>query len=110
MFFVITLISCKNKFDKAGWNYSGPDTGDLKEYPYRDRMVDDLLENYTIKGLSKKQVFDLLGETEVVDNTIYYIIFIDFGYDIDPVHTKHLEIKFNEKGIAESAKIDEWEK
>jgi hypothetical protein len=110
VFFVLILISCNKKFDKGGWNYSGPDIGDLKEYPNRNKMVDDLLENHTIKGLTIKQVFDLLGETEMENNTINYTILIDFGSDIDPVHTKDLEIKFNENGIAQSVKIVEWKK
>jgi hypothetical protein len=109
--FISTLISCNKKFDKAGWNYSeGEDVGDLKEYPNRDKMVKDLLENHPIKGLTALKVFDLLGETEIKEDKAIYVILNDFGSDIDPVRTKYLEIKFNIAGIAESAKIVEWQK
>ena len=104
------MISCGKKFDKTAWNYTGVDTGDPIEYPNRDKMVNDLLENQKIKGLNKKQVFNLLGETEIKNNRISYKILTDFGWDIDPIHTKYLEIKFNQEGIVKSVEIIEWEK
>jgi hypothetical protein len=105
-----TIISCDKKFEKTGWNYTGVDTGDPLEYPNRDEMVNDLLKNHRIKGLNTKQVFNLLGETEIKNSRISYEILTDFGWDIDPIHTKYLEIKFNPDGIVKSAEIIEWKK
>ena len=110
LLFVVAIFSCNKKFEKSGWNYSGPDLGDPIEFPNRDMMLNDLLENHKIKGLTVHEVYNLLGKTEVIDNKMTYIIFVDYGFDIDPVHTKYLEIVFNNNGLVETVEIIEWRK
>jgi outer membrane protein assembly factor BamE (lipoprotein component of BamABCDE complex) len=94
-------------FDKAGWTIQN-DTG---LYPNRDRMLDDLIKNQQLKGLTYRQLIDKIGEPEKNltgdSNTIYYNIITDYGSDIDPVYNKTLAIKFDGDGIVKDLKINE---
>ncbi|MFD2148383.1 hypothetical protein [Mucilaginibacter antarcticus] len=53
-----TLTGCNDnsKFDRKKWAYS-----DGLEYPMRDNILDDLMANHHIKGLTFDQVIDSLG-------------------------------------------------
>ena len=53
----LLLLSCKQKFDKTMWI-----DGDGVYYTYRNDMVDDLLQNHRLVGLSYHQLTQLLGE------------------------------------------------
>lgn len=109
--FCFLLTSCKGNipFDKAGWTIQG----DLGLYPNRDKMLDDLIKNQNLKGLTYRQLIDKIGEPEKNEvgesNTIYYDIVTDYGHDIDPVYTKILEFKFDKDSIITDFKINETE-
>lgn len=51
------------EFDKSKWNerFDG-------FYKYRENMVQDLMESHIKKGMSLKNVIDLLGEPENYQN------------------------------------------
>lgn len=103
------LTSCKDKmtFDKTRWIIQG----DLGLYPYRDKMLEDLTKNQKLKGLTYRQLIGKIGEPEKNitgdNNTIYYDIVIDYGYDIDPVNIKTLAFKFDKDSIVNDFKINE---
>jgi hypothetical protein len=105
----IFFTSCNRniKFDKAKWLQKGE-----TEYPYRRAMLRDLTTNYKLKGLSYKQLLTLIGEPQediVGDsNTIYYSIFEDYGFDIDPVHVIDLVIKLNKDLTVKDFYVDDW--
>ena len=64
-------------------------------------MVDDLLNNYNLIGIDKNQLFDLLGENDIVMNNdigIEYVISSGYG-DIVGL------IFFLEDGIVSGYKI-----
>ena len=44
-------------FDKAKWR-----TKDGADYPYRDKMLNDVVYNDTVRTLNKDEILDLLGE------------------------------------------------
>jgi hypothetical protein len=102
-------------FEKDGWQkkYDG-------DYPNRDAMVQDLLDNYKLIGLTKRSITDLLGEEDHIElvemprtsgrNYMTYQVLVDFGSDIDPVHTKYLVLEINEDSTVTKAKLVEWEK
>ena len=106
------LTACKGdmKFSKTGWSKEE----DLGYYPFRDKMLKDLTINYKIKGLSYRQIINLLGKPE--DNmyndscSIYYNIIEDYGHDIDPVYVKTLEIKFDRDSLVKDFNIKVWKK
>ncbi len=57
-----------NKFDKEKWAMQETD-----DFPYRDKMLEDLVANVKLKGLKKQAVLDLLGQPSRIDsNYLYY--------------------------------------
>ena len=96
MLTICTLFAdCKRNiaFNKKGFSIRG----DIGSYPNRDRMLNDLIQNQKLRGLTHKQLVDKIGEPE--KNTfgdtsiLYYDILTDYGYDIDPVYIITLEFK-----------------
>ncbi len=105
-------LSCKldiahSKFDKTLWN-----SKEDWDYPYREAMVSDLIAHHHLKGLSCKQLIDSLGTPESLTDTdgVYYQIIMDFGSDIDPVHTKYLVFKLNKDSVVNDFTVKEWKK
>ncbi|MBD1366902.1 hypothetical protein IDJ77_24035 [Mucilaginibacter sp. ZT4R22] len=105
---VFLLTSCvestsKRKFNKTAW-------GEKIDWDFyqREPMLDDLLQHHQIKGLTRKQLIDSLGEPANYDDTtaMYYEIVTDFGSDIDPVYTKNLVIYLNKDSIATGFKVE----
>jgi len=102
----ICLISCQSKFNKQDWNEKAG-----WDYPFRDHMLSDLAQHHQLTGLSYQQLKDSLGNPDIVDTSgVYYQIIIDYGTDIDPVHTKDLMLKLNRDSIVTSFQIKEWKK
>lgn len=95
------------KFDKTGWQ----EKGDLYIYPNRNAMLQDLTANHQLKGLSYKQLIDLLGEPEAYTGTkpytVYYNVVTDYGADIDPVYVKHLILSLSTDSTVLDFKIEE---
>lgn len=108
--FFATLTSCDQKFDKAKWL----EQGDLRMYTYRKTMINDLMSNHKIKGLTYKQLIDLLGDSDkYVDsdaNVLYYDVITNYGSDIDPIYSKTLKIKLDKDSTVQSFKVEEWKK
>ncbi len=111
----ISLTGCNQSvpFEKTGWQkkYDG-------DYPKRDAMVQDLLDNHKLTGLTTHEILDLLGEEDHVElvekpksegqNYMTYQVLEDFGSDIDPVHTKYLVLEFNQDSIVTKTDLLEW--
>lgn len=99
IFFLLCFISCKNKseqdqqekFDKIKWA-----TKEDRTYPYRNKMLHDLVYKQKLKGLRKEEVLDMLGQPNRTDtNYFFYIVDQSFLGDMPvPMHTKSLVIKF----------------
>ncbi|HTK21590.1 MAG TPA: hypothetical protein VL442_18855 [Mucilaginibacter sp.] len=108
-----TLLVCCNvadinnrKFEKAKWD----SVEDLRSYPYREDMLKDLITHHKIKGLTRKQLIDSIGEPENYENpgdSIYYDIVVNYGY-LDPKSGTYLAIGFNKDSIATGFKVVEW--
>lgn len=102
------LLSCKNKdltFDKAGWNY--PCDG-LPCPVLRDRMIDDLLENHKVTGLTYNQVISKLGNTDNHEQTPSGIMRYEISTDYtmgDIVHIKALDLYYDKDSIVTSWKL-----
>lgn len=104
---VICISSCtfNTKFDRRKWVDSD------RAFPsqYRDGMLIDLITNYKLKGLTEKQLIDLLGTPDHAEaNGIYYNINIEYGGDTDPVYSKKLEFICSKDKIVESFSLKEW--
>lgn len=112
----ICLTGCDRAvpFEKSGWQkkFDG-------DYPNRDAMVQDLLDNHTtLVGLTTRSMTDLLGEEDRVDlvgkpkaegrKYMTYQVLEEFGWNIDPVHTKYLVLEYNEDSIVTKVDLLEW--
>ena len=109
--FILTLVSChtKQKFDKTKW----AEVADLMTFPNRKNMIDDLVQNYQLKGKTYQELTELLGRPQSrLDSTlqVYYDIDIDYGFDIDPVYTKTLSIQFDKDTVVRKYEVQEWKK
>lgn len=109
--FVVTLYSCqtRQKFDKAKW----AEVADLMTFPNRKYMIDDLVKNYQLKGMTYQQLIELLDTPQnKLDSTlrVYYDIDVDYGTDIDPVYTKILSIEFDKDTVVRHFEVQEWRK
>ncbi len=70
---IILSLSCNTKFEKNKWNI-----GTDYEYPYREKMLNDLLNNYDLKGKNVNEILNLLGKpNDFCDQNQY-----EFGYRI----------------------------
>jgi len=102
--------SCVNdiKFDAEQW-MKGHDP--VFPPPERGHMVNDLIKNYHLRGLTYAQLVELLGDPDAYDSSlIIYNIEIDFGSNIDPIYTKDLEFSLSSDSTVTSFKIEEWRK
>ena len=89
-------------FDKTKWRMKeGPD------YLYRDKMLDDVVYNDTIRKLDKSKILDLLGEPDRTnENHLYYMISQN-RIGAWPLNTKTMVIKLYDDNTIEWIKIHE---
>ena len=99
------LFSCNQKFNKKLWN----ERADIGNYPNRKTMIDDLIKNKVLKGLTYEQIADSLGTPDdMVNDTLYYNIDLDYGSDIDPVYGRDLLVYINRDCKVTGFKVKEW--
>ncbi|SHF14020.1 hypothetical protein [Dysgonomonas macrotermitis] len=109
---MLSFVSCKQnrKFTKDEW---------LKEVDFpvnneRNKMVDDLLNNYLNKPLSYQEVLGLLGEPFNKDSlsfSVSYITYIEYEWlGIDESQINYLDISFGQDSILKEAKARIWNK
>ncbi len=78
-------------------------------YEYREKMIDDVMDNYLKKGMTKKEVIQLLGNPDYQENNkITYNILEEYGWDIDPVEVKNLYIFLNNDSLVEKFNLEHW--
>ena len=106
--FVVLLLglnSCTKEipFEKEKWLIK-----EDFEYPYREKMITDLLDKHNLKGFSYQQIVDLLGEPDkTMPSTVTYPIRQDYGTDIDPIYSKYLEFRLDQDSVVIDFKLKE---
>ena len=106
---MILMTLCKRQipFDKESWN-----TINDIDYNHREFMVEDIQRNYLKSKMHYKDVVKLLGTNgeyhDSTDMQLYYEIFVDYGWDIDPVETKSQIINFLPDSTYVSSGISHW--
>ena len=105
------IFSCqtKQKFDKVKW----AEVADLMTFPNRKLMIDDLANNFKLKGKKYEEIVDLLGQPQGKgdnDLQIFYDIDVKYGSDIDPVYTKTFNFQFDKDSIVKTVEVKEWKK
>ncbi len=110
--FILVLIlgtSCDNQttFDSEKWKIEE----DLRTYPFREKMVDDIIQNKKFIGLNFSQILDSLGQPTLLENMqIFYLVKTDYGTDIDPVYSRDLVLTINKDSVVTGVSIKEWKK
>jgi outer membrane protein assembly factor BamE (lipoprotein component of BamABCDE complex) len=97
---IAALTSCGSgsKFDRQKWHY-----GNGLDFPLRNDILEDLLQNHHIKGLNYRQVIDSLGSPQRRDSLKFTYQILDNSYEFgrkSPIHKKNLIIYFNKDSIA----------
>ncbi|WAC02144.1 hypothetical protein N7U66_04690 [Lacinutrix neustonica] len=116
LYFIFLIImffsSCddkKEKFNQEKWDNYKSGIG-VEEN--RLNMVDDLIKNYIQKGMTYKELTNLIGQPEnyanLEKNTIGYELIVDYGWDIDPVEDAKLLIEISQDSIVTKFKIEYW--
>jgi outer membrane protein assembly factor BamE (lipoprotein component of BamABCDE complex) len=95
---VVLAAGCGNhKFDRQRWSY-----GDGLDYPMRNDIVEDLMANHHIKGLTYRQVIDSLGSPQRRDSLKFTYQVVDNSYNYgkkQPVHHKNLIVYFSKDSV-----------
>jgi len=107
IFLIVSCLACANDreenseaeknipdsamvFDQAKWK-----TKDGKDYPYRESMLNDVVYNDTVRSLNKKEIFNLLGEPDRInENHLYYRI-VEKRLGFWTLHNTSMVIKFS---------------
>ena len=92
------------KFDKAKWRLK-----EGRHYPYREKMLNDVVYNDTIRNLSRNEILDLLGEPSYYrdDTTYLYYVVRQKRLGPWPLHTKAMVVKTTGTNSVEWIKIYE---
>lgn len=90
------------KFDQAKWK-----TKEGKDYPYRDKMVDDVLYSDSLRTLTKDEILDLLGEPDRTNENYLYYRITEKRLASWTLHQKNLVFKFSEADSVEWIKLHE---
>jgi hypothetical protein len=91
-------------FDKTKWT-----TKDGADYPYRDKMLNDVVYNDTIRALNKDEILDLLGEPSYYRNNNNFLHYRISEKRLGPwtLHTKTMVIKLLKDSTIDWIKIHE---
>ena len=103
---VLAVSSCNSKqeFDSDEWKQTGLDWWITD---FREKMVDDLIQNDTLIGMNQEQVIELLGLPESENKAkLEYLIREKYRSDINPEYISNLIIEFDEKGQVRNCKIE----
>jgi hypothetical protein len=89
-------------FDKNKWtDKKGED------YPHRDGMLKDLMENQKLKTMRGSEVLDLLGQPDRIDSSYFFYRVAQKRVGFVPLHTKTLVIKLAADSTVDWVKIHE---
>ena len=106
---VLCCLSCqdnrdenpKKAFDKELWNAKDGDDN----YSHRDEMLDNLVYNVKLKGLTKEEVITMLGEPDRTNNEYLYYEVLVKEIVAFPLHKKFLVLKLAKDNTVEWRKI-----
>lgn len=94
------VVTKAHLFDASKWKIKKEDA-----YPYRSQMLDDLVYNVPLKGLTKEELLTVLGSADRIDGDyLFYTIAMDrvMGY---PLNSTNLVIKIGADGKVAWRKI-----
>ncbi len=89
-------------FDQTKWK-----TKEGLDYPYRDKMLNSIVYNDTVRTLNKNEILDLLGEPDRSNEGYLYYTISQRRLGFWPLHTKTLVIKLTGDTTIDWIKIHE---
>jgi hypothetical protein len=95
-----TTPETSTTFDKALWSVK-----EGQDYPYRDAMLNDLMNDDSIRSLSQTEIRELLGEPDRINEGYIYYTIAQKRLGMWPLNTKTLVIKFSDATTIEWMKI-----
>ena len=104
----LTFISCqKEVIDEIYFEASKWQVKIDKDYPFRNRMLSNLIESDTLKKSEKNSIIKLLGEPERVNENHWYYLVSQERLGFWPLHSSFLVIKFSDNNKVDWVKIHE---
>ena len=107
--FISLICSCNNKkadtnsqvkFDNVKWQ-----TKEADAYPYRDEMLDDLIDSVTLKGIPYDSLINILGQPDRVNEGHLYYNVSRKEMGVITLGTKTFVIKLKPDSTVEWRKI-----
>jgi len=89
-------------FNQEKWN-----TKDGSDYPYRDKMLINLISDDSVRTLEKGEIIDLLGDPNRINENYLYYTIAQKRLGVWPLHKKTLVIKFSSDNTIDWMKIHE---
>jgi len=92
----------ESKFDEAKWK-----TKKNLDFPFRDKMLKDLMTDPQFRQFKKDELTKLLGDADRIDANYHFYTIDQKRIGLWPLHTKTLVIKFFENDSIQWMKIHE---
>lgn len=110
MLIMIAFISCRRDAEIAALGKMEFNSEQWKEgsdgvYPYREKMVDDLLKRYDWEGMPRAEVEALLGKPGSGDSLNYVYMMYQKKIGFFRAFTHALVVKFREDGVVKKVVI-----
>jgi hypothetical protein len=106
LFILLLCVACVSEpdsemsFDKTKWAIK-----EGKDYPYRNKMLNNVIFNDTIRDLNKASIINLLGEPDRKNEGHIYYIIAQKRLAFWPLHSKFLVFKFKNENSIDWIKI-----
>ncbi|PKA82050.1 hypothetical protein ATE92_0175 [Ulvibacter sp. MAR_2010_11] len=117
--FIVSLLvccyACKNDakennnlleegmvFDHTKWQAKEGDN-----YIYRDKMLNDVVYNDTVRSLNKEEILVLLGEPDRINENVLYYTIDKKQLGFWTLHTRTMVIQFSDSNTVDWIKIHE---
>lgn len=78
---------------------------DGKDYPFRDRMLNDILYSDTVRSQNKDEILELLGKPDRINENYLYYMIAQKRIGSWPLHTKTMVIMLSDDNSVEWIKI-----
>jgi len=101
------ILNVRNRETESGmaFNKEKWETKNGSNYPYRNKMVKELMDKNTLKRLKKEEVINMLGEANRTDKEYLFYEIAQERLGFFPLHTKTLVIKLSNDSTANKVMI-----
>lgn len=108
LFILLLCVACVSEpefemtFDKTKWAVK-----EGKDYPFRNRMLNNVIYNDTIRELNNIDILNLLGKPDRKNEDYIYYMIDQKRIAFWPLHSKFLVFKFKDENTIDWIKIHE---